>query len=384
MSIRSGPSTSIRAAATYAEADTWYECDETITMGNGADQLRLYLVNTADDCVSVSIMLQVKDHKGDYCDVVEHGLDWKIPLFAGECKAVTLIGANLCTRDTVKVFFKCANGASSAVLEIGALAHNSEPAGGPIGDGTGGYPVHSVSLTTQAIDFYFIQPRIANILTAADATIDTHAIEVPGSSGILVGDYVGVFWENRFYFGTVLAVVVSTTDTITFDSPLDYSYPTGSTVLTTTREMNVDATASRQIFQIGPVFDWQENQIDINRIIFHITDASTMEDTTFGGIAALTHGLFLRRVSADGTIQNYYNVKNNGELANLSFDLNYPDKVPAGTYALRCRYTYNGKDKHGVAVRLSAGDTLQAIVLGDDLTDLSSFRMIAEGNIALK
>ena len=109
--------------------------------------------------------------------------------------------------------------------------------------------------------------------------------------------------------------------------------------------------------------------------------ASLVDLSTFGDLTALTEGIVLRKV--DGDYRNIWNVKTNNDFSNLAFDLKIYEKTnPAqGIDGLSCRYSFAGQEKHGVALRLEPGEKLE-IINPENLTGLTSFRVIAQGHVA--
>ncbi len=110
-----------------------------------------------------------------------------------------------------------------------------------------------------------------------------------------------------------------------------------------------------------------------------ITDASEMDDTKFGGITALTKGVFLRKVN--GVIKNIFNAKTNGDIALNCSTYSYADKAGAGNYGFRAIKTFGGQENQGVIIRL-AGDTQDTleIVVQDNLTGLTGMYIMAKGH----
>jgi len=97
-----------------------------------------------------------------------------------------------------------------------------------------------------------------------------------------------------------------------------------------------------------------------------------MTSTDIGG--GLTRGLVLR--VSNGVNVNYFNVKTNGDLVNIMYDVKFYEAAKQGVYGLGGRLTYAGSEKHGVTIRLTQGDTMDMIVQ-DDLTTLLDFKAVA-------
>lgn len=244
----------------------------------------------------------------------------------------------------------------------------------------GSIDVNVQDQTTPPIDFFFTQINGVPTTVATATNFDEDWINVASVANCAIGDYLGAFnaddeESNRAYFGTIQSI---TGTNITLDTPLDFNYSIGDTVGCFERNLNVDGSVTRQIFsvQVGPS---ATQSIDITRLMISFITDTTVSLDTFGDLATLTNGLVLRRV--DGRIDNIWNVKNNGEIANLCFDYTpYASTNPnQGQDGAKFRYTFAGQDKHGVAVRLDPGDSLE-LIIQDDLTGLQQFRVIAEGH----
>lgn len=256
------------------------------------------------------------------------------------------------------------------------------PDGSPVGVENGGLDTNVQDQTSTPVDFFFTQIKGPPTTVAVKPALNDNTIEITDATGCVVGDYVGAFnsdneSDNRAYFGSILAI---NGNVLTLDTPLDFEFEIGDTFACFTRNLNVvGSLASPQIFsvQVGPN---ATQSIDITRIMVSMITDTAVDLSRFGDIAGgLTNGVVLRRV--DGATNNIWNVKTNGELTNLCFDYSpYASTNPAqGQDGAKFRYTFAGQDKHGVAVRLNAGDALQLIVQ-DDLSSLTEFRIIAEGH----
>lgn len=231
--------------------------------------------------------------------------------------------------------------------------------------------------TTPALLIYLNQVQGSAVLTE-NFSIDSYNITINDSTAVNIGDYVGVFnlEFNKFYVGNVLEVNGLV---ITMDTPSSFNFTVGDSFQCGTKDMNVDGSVTPQIYSLraDPNLDIT---VDVTRVIIHITDNVDMDDEKFGGITKLTRGVVLRRV--DGTHQNLFNVKSNGEFGEIAFDKVYDPKAPAGFYGFSSRLTFAGSNKMGVAIRLGPNEDLQLIVQ-DDLTGLNSFRIMVEGHVVV-
>ena len=228
--------------------------------------------------------------------------------------------------------------------------------------------------TTPPLDLFFIQPIGAPTSLAVQGAIDDTSITVASDAVFTVGDYLGLFTPPRFYFGQVLAKPGA--NVLDLDTPLDFEYTAGSNVLAFTRDLDVNGAVTPQIFEIqGPGGGFE---IDITRIMISMTTASTPTLGEFGDLGALTNGIVLRRT--DSVTRNIFNAKTNLDLLNLAYDLTFYTAIGQGLDGLGVRYSFSGQDKHGVAVRLGTGESLQMIIQ-DNLTGLTQFRIMAQGHI---
>lgn len=249
-------------------------------------------------------------------------------------------------------------------------------------ESNGAVPISIQDQTSPAFDLYFIQGTAAPTTIASTVAVGDTVIEVALTTNIVQGTYVGIFCpdENRFFFAEVLSV---SSPNITVDTPSDFAFHVGDNVQPTTRDMNVvGSLANPGIFEVQGAGSG-DLEIDITRLMFAITCTSQPDDSLFAGIAALTNGLVIRR--KDGSYRNYANIKSNSDFANLAYDIVYTNRTtPASTFGVRVRWSFGGQDKHGVVIRLAAGESLQ-LLIQDDLTvdtgDILSFRAIAVGHV---
>lgn len=244
----------------------------------------------------------------------------------------------------------------------------------------GGLDVNLQDQTTQPLDFYFSIPDLPNFTTLTNTqSIGDTTVTLDSVTGFTDGTYVGIFCPSadRFYFGTQLGAPAG--NVITLDSPLDFAFIAGDNVAPLNRELNVDGSTTTVIASVQGGGPTSTISVDITRLILHVTDATAMDDSKFGGITGgITNGILLRR--NNGVVNNIWNLKTNGEMGQIAFDKAYDDRAPSGFFGIRMRYTLAGQDKHGVAIRLEPGETLE-LLIQDDLTPLVSFRLVAEGHV---
>jgi len=240
---------------------------------------------------------------------------------------------------------------------------------------------------TPALNLFFTQQTGLSTNVAVEVVMDKYDVTLDDASGCSVGDYFGMFnadepLNNRAYFAEILGVAANV---VSLDTPFDFDFKVGDTAACFTRDMGVDGSVTPQVFSIT-VGEHATQSIDINRLMISMVTTGTVDLSKFGDITRLTRGIVLRRTNGFST--NIWNVKTNGELANLCFDYGPSSKTKPneGQDGVRFRDTYNGQDKRGVVIRLAPGDRLDLIVQ-DDLSLLgvagTNFRIIGEGSYVL-
>ena len=141
--------------------------------------------------------------------------------------------------------------------------------------------------------------------------------------------------------------------------------------------MAVDGSTTRQSFFIRPE---GTIEIDITRVIFQIICNDPPEFDDFGDITGgLQRGVVFRQVN--GGHVNLFNLKTNGEIANLMYDVEvYEQSKVQGVNGISGRLTYGGPSKHGVTLRIGNGTYLE-VIIQDDLSSLATFKLIASGHV---
>jgi len=242
----------------------------------------------------------------------------------------------------------------------------------------GGLAVNIQDQHSRAFDVFFSQDNGTATTLTTDAVYDAYTISVTTGHGLVQGDFfflsdpVG----QRGWSGIVITVAGD--NTINLDRPLSYAFPAASTVVQEKNiDMNVDGSTTPQTFSVGgPLL----TQLDITRLLFQMTTDTAPQWDEFGDIAspATFRGIQCRIV--DGDTRDLWNAKTNGELANLMYDLTiFTGAAGLTKDGIAGRMTYAGQDKHGVTLRIGAGEKIELIVQ-DDLRALNTFHLIACGH----
>ena len=237
----------------------------------------------------------------------------------------------------------------------------------------GGLDVNVQDQVSDIVDYYLCR-HLFDLALSSSAVIDTYNIDVVDASSIITGTYICIQEGKRAFQAQVVSIA---TNTITLDTPIDYGFTTAASIANRSPDLNVDGSVTPVIAELYPVsgVKW-----DIVRVIFSMVHASAADDGKFGGIDALTNGIVLRK--SDTIHHTIFNAKTNGQLRERMYDIEFSDRAPAGEYGTSARRTFGGQSKNGVVIRLDGNldDSIQ-LIIQDDLTDLTSFRVVAQGHV---
>jgi hypothetical protein len=230
--------------------------------------------------------------------------------------------------------------------------------------------------TTQPIDVWFTENQ--GTVTTANAVLQGgNQVDLLPGHGAVIGYVIEARTAENYVQSEIINVVG---DTITVNIPWSRDFPAGVVLDLGNPDMNVPGTVlAPRIFSIQPS---PLQKIDVTRIIFVIEDATAMDFSTFGGLAALTTGCVVRYKNSDGTFTNLFNWRTNGELIERSFDHTFQSKIGGGDFGFVARSTWAGSSKRGVAIRLDGANLEELeIVVQDDLTGLTKFKTISQGHV---
>jgi hypothetical protein len=236
--------------------------------------------------------------------------------------------------------------------------------------------VHDAHVHTILVNRHFLDFDSATESPSVAVTAGDYVIAVADTTGFAAGNHIvirdagGDVREHHF---DIISLVVNTS--ITLNRPVAIAYTTSAVLEKVILNMNVvGSIAAPLTYSITPPSDeiWH-----ISRIILSMTDQTAMDDSLFGGLAALTNGVVLVNYSTMNHTVTHW--KTNQHIIEDMYDVTYSAKAPAGFYGLRGRFTFTESD---VVIRLvgSASDTLN-ILIQDDLSGLDTFSIKAQGHI---
>lgn len=243
-------------------------------------------------------------------------------------------------------------------------------------------PIEKTDQNTPWNDFYFVQANgDPTVLTAAVPTAgNTRIISVASVANISVGDWIGLFsgasGEERYYWASVISISGLN---LTMQTLIDYPFPAGSTVLSTSKNMAVNGSVTPQIFGIQAGGISGDLAIDITRIMMACLTTSAVDLGRFGDISGgLAYGIYLR-VKENGVYRNKMIARKNYDLAKFAYDWTpFAATNPAfGQNGFVWRFSLNGDDKHGAVSRIKGGNvgSLQWVIQ-DDLRTITNLESI--------
>lgn len=234
--------------------------------------------------------------------------------------------------------------------------------------------------TEDAIIINFNQVTNSTTLNGA-VSIEDRTITVTSATGISIGSYIILFDPASLRFSTFFVTAVNGL-IITLDTPLDFAYPNGTFVDVAITDLSVNGLVTPQIFGIrgSGAPPGIELTFHVTRLIFAMICDSAVDLSLFGNIARLTNGMVCR--TKNTRYKNLFNLKDNADIAGIMYDWTpYVASNPAQSVdGFASRLTFSGPEKIGVAIELPIGEDLQ-IIIQDDLTDITTFKIIAEGHL---
>lgn len=242
-------------------------------------------------------------------------------------------------------------------------------------------PVEKVDQTTRWNDLYFVQALGPPAQLTATAVIGespgfNRVINVSSVANISIGDWLiiaeSTLGEPRFQAAEVESI---STLAVTLTTMVAFAFPTGTNVISTTRDMNVDGSTTPQIFSIQAGGDFQ---IDITRILMACTTTDIVDLSKFADIAGgLARPMYLR-VKENGDFSNKAQIKTNFDFVKYAFDWTpYAQTNPVqGQNGFGWRFSLNGDDKHGAVTRITGDDQTLQWVIQSDLTTILDLQSI--------
>lgn len=214
---------------------------------------------------------------------------------------------------------------------------------------------------------------------AVDSVIDDYTIQVVSNAGMSIGHHIRVVNSaaDRYYFGAITNIAGAV---ITLDTPVDFTYLTGSEVTFGSTNMAVNGSITPVHFHLRTGSPSIPSSVDITRLIITCTCDSAVDLNKFGNLPALARGIVFRTQNSHQ--YNIFNAKTNKDLVGFCYDWTpYQASNPAQAVdGFSMRLTFGGPSKLGVVLRVVADGQL-GMLIQDDLTGLVSLTCTVEGHV---
>jgi hypothetical protein len=204
--------------------------------------------------------------------------------------------------------------------------------------------------SVQGLFQYFLMNEIKDDITlTSNSEIDDETINVSSGHGfgsLVPGERIVLWEDNRF---TQLIVPSVTDDILTLEQPLDFAFTTAAKVIRGNILMNVNGSATPVDYKMR--IQEFTLPIDFSAVILTMQHGSNVpDDGKFGGLPALTKGIYFRKENdLKFNLGNYYtnqDFKDNGGI------VEYTAKAPAGTNATDI--VFDLKEIFGQVMRIDA------------------------------
>ena len=204
-----------------------------------------------------------------------------------------------------------------------------------------------------------MQELKTDIVLTSDVSVGDEVINVSSGHGFTAaaGEQLVMFQSNRY---TQLKVISVSTDAITVEHPITGDFTIADAVVVRGNIlMNVDGSSTPVEFLLQ-----LRNftiPIDISKIIITMQHGSNVpDDGKFGGLTALTNGLFFHKMN-DSTF-SLGNYTTNQDFKDLGGDVEYTDKAPAGTNATNIVFDIKATFGQVIRIHPAVDDMIKGFV----------------------
>lgn len=217
-----------------------------------------------------------------------------------------------------------------------------------------------------------------------DLLVGDTKFDLSPGHGVSVGDVIEFYSDTRWLQAHVIGLIG---DEIEIDQPIDYAYPSATTVCYRgLDELNVNGSVTPVIARIKNVdllLSWDITQVDV-----YLQDATDMDNAMFGGLgSALANGVLWRGkkiVDASTIYKNSFIAKVNADMVLLANNFAFNDRAPSGSFSLSLKKLLGGQDNLGVVFRMVMGENAELqVIIQDNLTGLEAFWVRYEGSVVL-
>lgn len=248
----------------------------------------------------------------------------------------------------------------------------------------GAIDINASDQYSRDVSLFMTQQLSVCVLDVQTATNDV-VVKVTTSGTVPVAGNMLELYEGDKWNQTEIksvALVAGNQYNLTLHVPIDLIFTTSATCNLTNADMDVNGSLATPIkFCISPQFLHDTIEWHINRMMVVMIMTTAGDGGLFGNLTALTNGQYFRL--EDGTFFNDMHITDNSDFRLYGYDLTYTTRSGGGgSFGLGARITFNGKDKRGVAKRLTAlGDDLYCSYVVDNLTTLVKYRIMLQGHL---
>lgn len=254
--------------------------------------------------------------------------------------------------------------------------------GSPIGSLRGALNIHNADVHQTPINHYFYQNLGAYTLSLPINAQDS-SMTLTSVTGIVAGSRLHLTDSSNLNHDHDLLLVISVVgNVVSVNRPIDKAYAVATTSVTRVNiDINTSGTvAAPQVYTLlpSPGEVWHLTSMD-----FSMTDATAMDDSTFGGLVQLTNGVVVRQHDVmNNSYETFSHWRYNSAFNVDGFITNYASKAPSGVYGYSGSLDFNQRYESIVRLANTATEVVQMEVLvQDNLTGLSTFRMKVHGHI---
>ena len=219
----------------------------------------------------------------------------------------------------------------------------------------GGIDVNIQSQTSALFQYYLTNEIKTDITLTVETAIDDEVINVSAGHGFIAaaGEVLIIRYGDAFSQLRVKSVNVNA---ITVELPMDFIFPiVGTTIMRGNINMNVDGSVTPVDYKYtNPASSGSAIPIDVSKIIVTMQHGALVpDDDKFGGLTALTNGMYFRKIN--GGISNYGNYTRNSSFRAVGGVVIYSDKAPGGTNGTNVVFDIEGI--FGQVIRLDPNES---------------------------
>ena len=216
--------------------------------------------------------------------------------------------------------------------------------------------------TSPLFRYFLMREDKIDITLTAPVSIGNEVINVSAGHGFIAdaGEYITLFKGNVFTQAKVKSVAANA---ITIVAPIASAYTVaGTTVVRGNIHMNVDGSGGDVEFRAN--LRDVAIPIDISKIVITMQHgANVPDDGKFGGLTALTNGVYFRKENA--SIFSLGNYTMNQDFKDTGGTVEYTTKAPAGTNATNIVFDIKATFGQVIRIHPSLGDIIKGIIRDD-------------------